>query len=140
MPSGEVFVDAGAWIALSDRRDTHHAEAVAIQRRLLREHARLVTTNLVLGEAHIAIRRLGGFDPALRFLVSLRESARLLRIYADEALETEAEQLLRRYDVHDLSLADAVSFAVMTSRGISDAFGFDRHFATAGFSLVRADK
>jgi predicted nucleic acid-binding protein len=33
-------------------------------------------------------------------------------------------------------LADAVSFAVMTDRGIADALTLDHHFAVAGFSMV----
>ena len=43
---------------------------------------------------------------------------------------------LTRYDDQDLSLTDAVSLAVMTERGITEALTLDRHFATAGFVLL----
>ena len=132
----ELFVDAGAWIALNDRGDEHHAEAVGFYERLLRERRPLVTTNLVIAEAYIAIRKAGGHPPAIRFLDSVRQSGRLQKIYSDIELENSAEKYLRRYTDQLFSLTDVVSFAVMQQRSITEAFGFDRHFATAGFVVV----
>jgi predicted nucleic acid-binding protein len=43
---------------------------------------------------------------------------------------------LERYDDQDFSFADAVSFAVMTERGITDALTLDRHFQGAGFRVL----
>ena len=40
---------------------------------------------------------------------------------------------LARYDDQGFSFADAVSFAVMTERGIRDALTLDHHFVVAGF-------
>lgn len=40
---------------------------------------------------------------------------------------------LARYDDQDFSFADAVSFAVMTERGIREALTLDHRFAVAGF-------
>lgn len=134
----EVLVDAGAWIALNDRGDRFHPSAVEYYQRLLRERRLLVTTNLVIAEAYINIRRAGGYQPAMRFLDSMRQSSRLTKVYADAGLEAEAEKLLRRYADQDFSFTDAVSFAVMQQRGITEAFGFDRHFATVGFLVLPA--
>jgi predicted nucleic acid-binding protein len=36
----------------------------------------------------------------------------------------------------DLSLVDCVSFELMRTKGIEDAFAFDRHFASRGFRLI----
>ena len=134
----EVLVDAGAWIAISDIRDKHHQAASDLYKRLLTEHRILVTTNLVVAEAYIIIRRTGGHEPAMRFLRSIRESARLRKVYSDAALEAEAEQILERFSDQDFSLADAVSFVVMGDRGITEAFAFDQHFVTAGFGSLPA--
>jgi len=132
----ELFTDAGAWIALNDRGDRYHSVAVDFCQRLLRERRLLITTNLVIAEAYVAIRRAGGHRPAMLFLDSIRQSSHLLKIYPDARLETAAEEILRRYADQDFSLTDAVSFAIMQQRGISEAFGFDRHFMTAGFVVV----
>jgi predicted nucleic acid-binding protein len=43
----------------------------------------------------------------------------------------------RRADLHKLSAVDATSFAIMKRVGIRLAYAFDRHFAMAGFRLVR---
>lgn len=132
----EIFVDAGAWIAASDSRDKYHKPASEHFMRILAEDWVLVTTNLVAAEAYIIIRRTGGHAPAMRFLRSIRESARLRRVYSDAALEAKAEQILDQYTDQDFSYADAVSFVVMQDRGIEQAFAFDQHFVTAGFRLL----
>jgi predicted nucleic acid-binding protein len=132
----EVFVDADAWIAVINQRDEYHAEAAAFYERLLREKRPLVTTNLVIAEAYAMIRRYTGSQPAIGFLDSIRQSSRLTKVYSDAALEAEAEKTLRRYADQDFSLTDAVSFVVMQQRGITEAFAFDDHFATAGFVVV----
>lgn len=137
----EVFVDAGAWIAVSDRRDRFHAPAAEVFRQLLEDRRPLVTTNLVVAEAYILIRRTGGHIPAIRFLRSLRAGARLTRVYSDAESESQAEDLLERFVDQDFSFADAVSFVVMEARGIEAAFTFDRRFATMGFQILPgADK
>jgi predicted nucleic acid-binding protein len=132
----EVFVDAGAWIAITDSRDKYHKSASDLYRRLLAERTTLVTTNLVVAEAYIIIRRTGGNDPAIRFLRSIKESVRLRKIYSDARVEAEAEEILERYSDQDFSLTDAVSFVVMKDREIEEAFAFDQHFLSAGFRLL----
>ncbi|MEO7133664.1 MAG: PIN domain-containing protein [Vicinamibacterales bacterium] len=130
-----LFVDAGAWIAISHPRDRHHTLAVAFHRHSTAQRRRLVTTNLVLAEAYVMVHRFGGYASAMAFLATLRESNRLTKVYSTPALETEAESILRSYADQDFSLTDAVSFALMRAQGIDEAFGFDNHFVTAGFSL-----
>lgn len=131
-----VFVDASAWIGVVSQQDQYHFAATPIYRRLVRERYGLVTTNLVVAEAHIAIRRISGFVPAVQFLESIRQSQRLHIVYSDPELESLAERILRQFRDHELSLADAVSFAVMRQLEITAAFTFDRHFAAAGFTQV----
>ena len=132
----EVFVDSGAWIALSDTRDKYHVVAKGQFRTLVEERVNLVTTNLVITEVYTIIRRTGGYDPAMRFLRSTRESVRLKVIFSDRALEDQAGEILRKYKDQDFSLVDAVSFAVMQELEIEEAFAFDRHFTVAGLRLI----
>ena len=134
--SREVFVDSGAWIALSDTRDKYHEMAKSQFRILAEEKISLVTTNLVIAEVYTIIRRTGGYDPAMRFLHSTRESVRLKVLSSDKELDDRAEEILRKYMDQDFSLVDAVSFAVMQEREIKEAFAFDRHFSIAGFRLI----
>lgn len=133
--SREIFVDAGAWVALADASDQHHQRASAVYPSLLQRYHRLVTHNLIVAEAYILIRLGLGHTAAMTFLDSLA-SPRILLIRCDVALEADAVQILREYSDQTFSYADAVSFALMRQRGIVGAFAFDSHFATAGFVCV----
>ena len=134
--SREVFVDTSAWIAASNTGDMHHSAAAAEYRRLLAGRYRFVTTNLVIAEAYIIIRRSGGHAQAMRFMRSLRGSPRLERVCSDAALEALAEAILEKHADQDFSYTDAVSFAVMQPRGLQQAFTFDSAFATQGFEML----
>jgi predicted nucleic acid-binding protein len=132
----DLFVDAGGWIALANADDDYHAVAAAAYPGFLSEYRRLLTTTLVVAEAYIALRLGLGHAAAVRFLELLAASPRILRIPIDPQLEADAEQLLRRFQDQRFSYADAVSFAVMRSLDLTDAFAFDQHFSTAGFVRV----
>jgi predicted nucleic acid-binding protein len=134
--STELLVDAGAWIALADADDQYHQLAAQTYPELLRRYRRLVTTNLAIAEAYIVIRRALGHTAAMAFLDGLGASPRIEKVYSGPGLEVEAKHILRQYADQDFSYVDAVSFALMQQRGLTDAFAFDQHFATAGFVCV----
>jgi uncharacterized protein len=132
----EVFVDTSAWLSVSDKRDKYHRPASLEYKRLIEERSTLVTTNLVIAETYILIRRNAGHAPAMRFLGSLRGSPRLHKVWSDDVVESHAIEILESYKDQDFSFTDAVSFAVMQMRGIEHAFTFDKHFATMGFRII----
>ena len=134
--SAELFVDSGAWIALADADDQYHQLAAQAYPEFLGRYRRLVTTNLAIAEAYIVIRRALGHTAAMAFLDGLSASPRIEKVYSDPMLEVEAERILRQYADQDFSYVDAVSFALMHHRGLTDAFAFDQHFETAGFVCV----
>jgi len=82
------------------------------------------------------MQRRMGQKVAVQFLDSLENSPRLLIIYSDDKIETDAQQFLRQYADQKFSYVDAVSFAVMKQREITEAFAFDHHFLVAGFAFA----
>ena len=136
MDQNTLFVDTGAWYALADSSDQYHDEAVKIYPKLLGNYHPLKTTNLVVAETHILIRRCIGYQAAIAFLENIASSPRVIKIYSDRMLEDRAESILRQYQDQDFSYTDAVSFVVMKQYGITEAFSFDKHFVTAGFTLI----
>jgi uncharacterized protein len=130
----DVFIDSSAWIALADRDDSHHKAAAAAYPIILKNYKALVTSNLVIAETYIVLRNELGLQVALEFIERIKASPRILKIYSNEDVETEAEQILSKYLDQDFSYTDAVSFVIMKRQGIKKAFCFDKHFAIAGFT------
>lgn len=82
-------------------------------------------------------------------LLARRESYRYAAVAGDELLSsrivhwldaTPAEwrmalRFMRKYADQSVSFTDCLSFALMKRENIRYVFGFDRHFAAAGFQL-----
>lgn len=131
----EVFVDTSAWVALTLEDERHHKSASSIYPELLQSSS-LITTNFILAEVYILLRRSLGTKLSLAFLHFIHSSPRVEVVRVDEVLEREGERILGQYSDQDFSYTDAVSFALMGKRNIAEAFAFDRHFLIAGFALV----
>lgn len=126
----EIFADTFYFLALLNRHDEHHAQAVRAAGDL---PFRLVTTHWILAEVADALS-----EPRLRVRV-----ARFIRgTLANQAIEVVSDPLnwfeaglllyAQRAD-KSWSLTDYISFAVMEARGIRQALTADHHFAQAGF-------
>lgn len=133
-----VFVDSSAYLALLDRKDEHHHEAVDIVSALADHEYRQFTTNVLLIEAHALILSTLGIAPAIQFVRSLHQS-KTVTVRVRQSDEDNALQLLSRYLDKDFSFADAISFVVMDRLGIHTAFTFDHHFAQCGFTILTPD-
>jgi len=128
-------VDTSAWYPLADPRHPDHDRLVPLLRERVMDGIRVVTTNLVVAETHALLLRRTGPAPALRFLREIRRKPLVVESSTAE-LEAEAvDHWLGRFPDQAFSLTDAVSFAVMTSRGIDEALTLDRHFTVAGFMV-----
>ena len=131
--AAEIFVDTSAWYPLADPRHPDHARLVPVLQQRVAQGVRVVTTNLVVAETHALLLRRAGHAPALRFLREVRREPLLVESSTAE-LEAEAvESWLVRFADQAFSLTDAVSFTVMTMRGIEEALTLDHHFTVAGF-------
>ena len=131
----EIFVDTGAWIAIVDERDKFHSMARSVYPQHLKNYGRLVTTNLVIAETYsITLNRLG-FQATMQLMDGIRDSSRILQVYTTPQIDLLAFAILHKYRDQHFSFVDAISFAVMQEREISDAFAYDRHFSVVGFHL-----
>ena len=131
------FLDTSGWFAALSPKEAKHRAAHAAYRAWIEGGDDLVTTNLVVAEMQILLMRFRGADEGLRFMDSLYKDPSHEVVFVDRALErTAVDHWLRRYRDHPLSLADAVSFEVMHSRGIRQALALDEHFELAGFDVL----
>ncbi len=135
----ELFVDTSGWFPLADPEDPAHPAVARALHEAVQRGQRIVTTNLVVAETHALLLHRIHRAAALAFLREVgREPHVVLTSTPDH--ETRAQRdWLERYDDQDFSFTDAVSFTVMTERGIRDALAVDRHFTVAGFVVVPAE-
>jgi predicted nucleic acid-binding protein len=134
----KLLVDTGAWIALRSRRDQHHAEANRLFRAALERAIPLVTTNLIIAEAHRLTVHRAGAQAAFKALDRIGASASVTIHFATADEHVAALEWLERLRPHAITYTDAVSFAVMKSTNCTHALAFDEDFVAAGFSHWRA--
>jgi uncharacterized protein len=93
-----------------------------------------LTHNYVLAElVALAVVRRTPREPVLNFLADLLGDLAIEVVFVDRNLHSAAVDLLRHRPDKLLSLCDAVSFVLMSERGIRDALTTDHHFEQAGF-------
>jgi predicted nucleic acid-binding protein len=123
-----VLWDSSAILALLDADDADHAKAVKAAHRIAAERRPSFITNYIEVEAHALLLCQLGRSLALEWLLS----GGLPVLRAAPAEEQRAREILVQHRDKDHSLCDAISFAVMVSRGVRTAFTFDRHFRQYG--------
>ena len=125
-----IFVDTSFFVALLDPRDRNHTRAVealeALQGRRLKDL--LLTTNNVVLETITVARYEAGHRLAVRAGEMLygESLARLHRTTAED--EAAAFAYLKKHEDKEYSAVDCLSFVVMETLGIHEAFAFDSDF------------
>ena len=128
------FADAWLFIALLERRDAHHQQAVRLERTI--PPSSIVTHDTVLTEV-LTYFADEGEHPRLVAAQAVRSIlTRLIVVEVDRPLFLRALTLYeRRYD-KEYSLVDCISMVIMRERGIQHAITNDHHFEQEGFILV----
>ena len=129
-----LFADTSYFVALLDRADGYHEEALEFS--LANERPLLLTSAIVqeLGAHFSAVQDRKLFRVILRTLQE--EQTEVVRV--DDALEHRGIDLFERRMDKAWSLADCISFVVMRDREMYEALTSDHHFEEAGFiALLR---
>jgi len=132
MTGRRVFIDTGAFIAVTYQRDQYHRKAGVILQEIIRNKVIPVTTNLIVAETYSFLRYNVNYPAAIGFLEKIKNAEAIEKIeviYATSEIEREALQILRKYSDQALSYVDAVSFAVLARNpDLKDIFAFNGHF------------
>ena len=131
-----VFWDTAAFVALGNRDDELHLEAVSVSQELATQRAFIITTDAVLTEVVNTFSRAAWHPVAQHLVESVRTSAVLELaevVHVDAELWQRGWQLFLGRSDKDWSLTDCISFVVMQERSLTQAFTSDRHFEQAGF-------
>jgi predicted nucleic acid-binding protein len=134
-----VFVDSSAWIDLMNKKERHHAAAVAFHKSLAPMTLRITTWGIV-SETFTWIRYHIGSREASRWLTlkeSLEQQGFLQVVFPDPQMEVRVRKVIERFHDQNLSYVDAFSIALIQSRPDIDAiFAFDRHMTLAGLPVM----
>jgi len=132
-----AFADTHFFVALFDRSESHHLEAMALQREcrliITSEFVLLETLNAFAGaKQHL---RIG----TARFIYALRSRPDFEVVPCSSgAFDDALQHYIDRPD-KGWSLTDCASFLIMRDLGLTDALTEDRHFRQAGFRTLFAD-
>lgn len=131
-----AFVDASGWIALVNRNDALHAQALRTYRQRLDEGGGFVTSSVVLLEvgnwlSPIPLRRL-----ASGLVERIERSRRIEVVELTREICGKGWQLYGQRPDKDWGVIDCISFIIMQEREIIEALTGDRHFQQAGFVVL----
>jgi len=134
----KLLADTGALIALFHPRDALHQGAT----RFVKESAgtRFVVTELIVSETVTRVRARVDAARAADVGTALLNSRRYEVLFVDAPILESGLAELRRHGDKRLSLADAVSFAVIRALALDGAFTFDRDFRDCGFDTYPRER
>ena len=134
----KIFLDTSALISLYNVDDVNHTSARATM-DAIREggipFSRFYVTDYILDEVLTYFSCVvGNHSLAVKVGEALRTSPFTTMLHVDSELFQKAWE---RFKDHErLSFTDCISFQAMKENGVLQAFSFDSHFKTAGFSTI----
>lgn len=137
-----IFVDAWAWLALSNGKDMHHELAKKWYGEMKMTDYRMVTSDYVLDEVITVLFKNVVFSSAIEFIESLFTAIKANQIKLERITESRfmiAWSLRKKYqDKSDISFTDLTSFVLMQELAINSVFTGDAHFkqVNLGFEIL----
>lgn len=131
-----AFVDTSGWLAIVNKSDELHAQAIRSKRILTESKVKLTTTDFVVIEAANSLSRLPLRRLAIELVQFILESGEVVIERVSPHIFDAAWTLYRSRTDKEWSLTDCASFVVMKNNGIKDAFTGDHHFEQAGFNIL----
>jgi predicted nucleic acid-binding protein len=135
-PSGLTFVDASGWIALVNRNDGLHEQAVRLFQQRLDEGRGFVTSSVVLLEVGNWLSPVPLRPLASRLLERIEHSQRIEVVEVASELYRKGWQLYGQRADKGWGAINCISFVIMQERNLREALTGDRHFQQAGFSAL----
>ena len=124
----KIFVDTGAFIALTDADDENHKNAKTFFKNATEKGTRFVTTNFVVCETINYLRSKVSHNVSVIFRENLKKSGLFQIITITPYIEDGAFNIFKQYADKDFSFTDCTSFSIMKSLKLTKAFAFDKHF------------
>ncbi len=128
-----TLLDTSAILALADRNDRMHGEAIRLLDVLVSSGETFLIHSYILGEAAAILQRRLGRAAAIQFLM---EADAYEVEWIDGALHREVVAEFERTGSRSAGIVDCASFVIMRRRNVRVAFTFDADFRRRGFQVV----
>jgi len=130
-----IFVDTSALIAIGNKDDAFHQQAIALQKEYLQGNFRFFTTNAVVLELFNSFSQAQHKSIAIRLINLINNSAYWNCILVDDLIAQGIERFQKRLD-KNWSLIDCIGMIVAEDHQITEIFTTDHHFEQAGFTIL----
>ncbi|MGI0483308.1 type II toxin-antitoxin system VapC family toxin [Geminocystis sp. CENA526] len=131
-----IFVDTSALIALGNKKDSFHQQALEIHQYLNSSSVKFVTTSGVLLEFGNAFSRLSLKPVAITLIKAIKTSEKWQYIAIDEEIFNQAFNLYEKRLDKEWGMVDCTSIVIAQKMGIVEVFTTDHHFKQAGFTIL----
>jgi hypothetical protein len=131
-----IFVDTSALIAIGNKRDTFHRQALQIREELKQTNRYFVTTNAVLLEFGNTFSSVTLKPIAIKLIEALKQSSKWNCIQIDEVILNKGFGLYKQVQDKEWGLVDCTSIIVAKDFKINEIFTTDHHFEQAGLTIL----
>ena len=123
----KVFIDTGAFLAISDKSDTFHKKASSVFQETIEQKATLYTSNYVIDETITLIRARVSHRAAVAFLKGF-DASNIKVFRVAEGDESSAKEVFIKYGDKEFSYTDCTSFVLIDKHSIDNILSLDEHF------------
>lgn len=131
-----VFADTAALIALGDRGDNFHHQAIAVRDELRKYRRNFVTTDAVILELASYFSQSDNRRIAIALIEAINQSKKWKNIPTERLLIKRGFERYKKMSDKNWSMVDCISMIVAEDFGITDIFTSDHHFEQAGFRIL----
>ncbi len=132
-----LFVDTSAWIALNEKKDSHHKAArIFVEKNKNGEFSfgSLHTSEMVLQETYTFLRYNYNYDAAIDIVDKILDSDVIIHPFSSMNFKEIWERVKEKNT--KLSFVDWSTISYMDDHGIKYVFTFDGDFDELGYSIM----
>ena len=128
------FIDTSAFMAVLNKDDQYHQQAIEYWQKLLNSDDSLFTSNYVLNETIALLQNRFGIEAVRLFENNIQPTIELLWI--EKEIHRAGMVAVLATNHRKLSLVDCTSFELIRQNNFEKVFAFDSHFTEQGFNVV----
>ena len=132
----KAFADSGWFLALHNKKDIHHKEALSILKKIPQEKIIVCTSDYIVDEAvTLALARTNSPEIAEALGDGIMNSKHIKILKVNEDNFRDAWIFFKEHKWNYYSFTDCTTFVLMREHSIRRAFTYDEHFRREGFEI-----